>query len=273
MKPFFISSLRLPVVMFAGLTTFLASTSNSAFATPIIELDTQTGFVGTNNNDILVGLGLFDVSAEAIALGVDITLFGSGKFDNFVLADAQAHGIDALAGEDLVFISDLLTTTATAMTTGAVADVSLTGDASADISVNAMAESAGVDGGDDNDTITNASAVTSNAVADATAVEAVLTIDGGLISSANAGDALVEAGTRSDANATAITAGSGADQINNNASLNAGTVASTTSVTAGLGIVIGTNANVSTGAALSDGSSISTSLCTAIDTGAGGDSF
>ena len=165
MKSIHLGALCASVRKFAALTGYLACTCNPAFAIPIFDIDTQSGFVGTNADDTIFGLGLLDVLAEAEALGIDFPLFGSGVFDNSVTAVAQSSGIDALAGKDIVDILDPITTMSMATATGAAADGSLTGDASADISVNAIAASTGVDGGDDDDTITNADAISADSSA------------------------------------------------------------------------------------------------------------
>jgi hypothetical protein len=114
MNLFHLATVWLPVRMFAVLTGFLACTYNPAFAVPFYDIDTQRGFIGTNANDTLVGLGLFDVSAEAEALGINFVIFGSDDFENYVTAIAQGSGVEALAGEDTVGINDPITTTATA---------------------------------------------------------------------------------------------------------------------------------------------------------------
>ena len=256
MKLLHLGTLWAPVHKFAALAAYLAWTCNPAFAIPIFDIDTQSGFIGTNADDTIFGLGLLDVLAEADALGIDFPLFGSGVFDSSVTAVAQASGADALAGEDSVDIADPITTTATATATGAAADGSLAGDASADISVNAVADSSGVDGGDDDDEIINSDAISADSSTQATAVSATLTLDGGVTNTGDQGDALVEAGTTSEAAVLVIAGGAGADRIDNTGQLSATADANATAVSASFDITISDGSDVAAGAALSDGSSV-----------------
>jgi len=273
MKLFHLGALRAPVRKFAILTACLGWTCNPVFAVPIYDIDTQSGFVGTNADDMIFDLGLLDVLAEADALGIDFPLLGSGVFDDSVTAVAQAGGIDALAGEDIVGITDPVTSSSMATATGAAADGSLTGDASADISINAVATSAGVDGGDDDDTIINTGPISADSSAWATAVSATLTLDGGIFNSGGPGDALVEAGTTSDAAAIAIAAGSGIDTILNATHIESIALSTATAITAGFSVAVSKDGVVTAGAAVSDASSLATTRAVGIDGGADGDSI
>jgi len=271
MKSLFWGVLRSPVLRVAALSGCLVCTCSPAIALPILDVDTRNGFTGTNADDTIVGVGLLDILAEAEALGIDFSIIGDGMFDNTVTAIAQASGIDALAGEDIVEVAEPVTATATATATGAAADVSLTGDASADISVRAVTESTGIDGGDDGDSITNASPVATHSSAQTTAVSATLALTGVVANTGGAGDALAEAGTTSEAAAAAISGGAGSDQIDNSREISATAVADATSVSASFDITVSEGSDVAAGAALSDGSSVAAANISGIAAGADAD--
>ncbi len=237
--------------------------------------DVATFYVGSDNNETIVGLGEVDVIALIDVFGVQYPIFGSGEFDGTLFAGATANGILALSGEDIVIIANPLTATADASATGVEFAGSLTGNASADVTVTASATTVAVDGGNDDDNIVAGNVITTDTAATANSASVALTLDSGLTNGADAGDALVNAGARAEADSTIVTAGAGDDQVTNNGELVGDASATATTVAVGLAVDIGVDgsADVDTGSALSNSSTTAVSGITGIDGGAGGDTI
>ena len=235
--------------------------------------DVKTGFLGTDADDNIVRLGPLEVVAFMQSMGADYPIFGSGDFDGTIFAGATANGVLALAGQDLVVIGNPLAATADAIATGAVVSGSLTGDASADVLVNASATTVGVDGGEGDDNIVTGSNISADTSATATSASVAVMLDSGLTNSAGPGEALVNAGSLAESDSIIVAAGAGDDQVNNNGQLVGAADATATSIGTAFAIDVASGADVNTGEALSNSSAVATAGLSGIYGGAGADTI
>jgi hypothetical protein len=233
--------------------------------------DERIGILGTDTEDTITVLSPLEVLAFAQGLGVDFPIFGSGDFDGTVTGTAAATGADGLGANDTVAVLAPTSALATAQAFGGNVQGSMAGSARADISVHADADAVTIDGGDGNDTLVTAAPIVAQAVAQSVSATVTLAFDGELLSSAAPGDALVNAGTMSSADATALDGGAGDDRIDKSGDLSALAHASSAAVAGGVSIAVGSDGNVAGGSMLSDGSSAAAATATGIEGGDGTD--
>jgi hypothetical protein len=181
----------------------------------------------------------------------------------------SATGIDAEALATAIAVSGDFS-----VTVGIEGDVTA-GAAVSDASSLAASRSAGIDGGEGDDTITSIAKdddiIDLFAKSTATGVAASFTVAGSVTGGATSGDALSEARTDADAEATGITGGSGVDTILSATRINATAESIATTVSAGFSVTVSKEGDVTAGAAVSDASSLANTRATGIDGGADDD--
>jgi len=253
---------------------------------------TVTGINGGEGNDTIdnagtitlmkqgVGEDELDAKALGVAASLDITGSMNGTAEGQALskatttAEATATGISSGSGLDHITNTAAITADVDSDAEGVsvAASVSVTGNGVAeggslsDVSTVAKAMAAGIDGGEDDDTIDNSGVIQLFSDADATSTAVSVTVAGTLRGQAG-GEALSKASTTADAAAIGIAGGDGSDEITNLAMIfgNATSKAKTVGVTVGITVA---SEGIAEGSALSDSSAISSADAIGIDGGA-----
>ena len=245
-------------VAFGGIVGAAVSTATSeAWASAI---DTGDG------NDSLTNSGQLTTTADANAVAVNVALTATGlavaadaAWDGGTTAEAFATGIDGGKGDDALFNTASIDSTADANSTSVGVSTVLFGGVGASISTStANSDSTAIDGGDGNDTIGNGGILTAVANSTATGVNVSLNLLGASV----AADAVWDGGTTADAAAGGIDSGGGDDVIRNGNEVSAESNADSTSVGVSVTLV---------GVAGAASTSTAESHATAIDAGAGND--
>jgi hypothetical protein len=266
---------------------FSLSASMLVSADPVEDVDIVAGFTGTDLADTVddTALGPDLVPADANAVGVFTPLTGPGDFDASVTAQADATGIDALAGDDDVDRSLATNIAAIADATGAIVAGFLDGDASLTADVSAKAKSVGIKAGPGDDDVLTIDSQPSGALtllsnADATGIGVTLSVDGSLLGNMDASRALSKAKTSSVAETTGIDGGTGVDEIRNQAAITANAQSALTAVAVDLSvgvtrvgdIIVATDPGASvSGSSFSDSSSLAEARSTGIAGGSEND--
>jgi uncharacterized protein YhjY with autotransporter beta-barrel domain len=172
------------------------------------------GIKGGADLDILENRGaiIASVTAEAPVRGVDVSLAGVANADFSTGADAAAYGMSGGEGDDEITNTNSgvigLASTAKAPATGT--SVNIFGVTEQSVGATATAISIGAEGGEGNDTITNAGIISANAAAEATVSGTSWTL---------AGKSTQQGISIGVAQATGISGGAGADIIVNSGGL------------------------------------------------------
>ena len=207
--------------------------------------------------------------ASSIAASVNVSVTGVGgvsvsgnnAWDGGTRAEAKSRGVDSGDGDDTLENSgDIAAWATTVAASGAVSVVGVGGGAGALSTATAKADSAAIDTGSGEDTITNTGMLSSEAFATGDAANVSVTGVGGVSVS---GNDVWDGGTLSEAQSRGLTSGDGDDHVDNY-----GAISATATTVTGTGAVAvtgvgGVSGAISTATAKSDG--------TAIDTGDGDD--
>ena len=216
--------------------------------------------------------------AGSLALPHVVTATGdddsaSAYGDASTVATSYAAGILAGDGDDAVTNDTFLTSRAESEASNLTLSVDialsktsflpLPGAAVADASTRAIAASGGIDGGDGDDVITNSSAVTASATADADSLGIAATIKGS-VEGLSAGVSVTDASSTAVATSKGIVGGAGGDTITNTDAVTSTASASdnSTSVSATLA---GDKIGVAVGVTVADAVSRATSHSVGID--------
>ncbi len=248
-----------------------------------------------NDGDITVMKGpeAIDASATGVAASLNITgnvaikgvsmgsVSGSAMSEAVVDANAAATGISGGTGDDTIENTGDIELLPESDGLGVAASLNVTGNmigeasgySGTDSSVTASAIAIGIDGGEDNDTITNDGAITlmkqeewqDEIDANSESYAASLDITGTMNGSTE-GKALSKATSEAIATAIGIDGGSGIDDITNRATISGDVDSSATALSISANISV-TGNGVAEGAALSDASAMASATAKGIDSG------
>ena len=239
---------------------------------------TAKGMAGDDGDDDIQNSGKITVSAtpDADSANISATLMGAkeGLVAGFTYADAatkaeaNATGIDGGEGKDTITNTGTGEIEVTATPTSTSAQVGTTveggfsqewsaiiGGAITDGTTEAVSNAAGIDAGEDEDTVTNSGkiTVTTNPDADSASVSVTLT---GTEDGLTAGFTYADAETTAKATAVGISGGTGDDTITNARTGQIEVKANPTSTSASIGVTLSgvtKGTGIVGGAALSDG--------------------
>lgn len=211
-----------------------------------------------------------NANASASGLSVAVQLGGKAVGDVSTMADASSAGVATGGGNDKIENTGMITTDARSNASANGVSVGLLGVSEADASVTALAATAGIDGGDGNDTIVNHGTITvsagtptddgGSASCPANAAGTCARVSGVSVNLGGAG--FLDATTEARSAAAGIDGGAGKDKIDSDGAVDATARAKT--------VAGGTNVNIA-GAALSDAQSKATADATGIAGGEGDD--
>lgn len=242
-----------------------------------------TGIAGLGGDDSVFNDGDIEhllAQAETTAVGASLTISasisditGSAVSETSTTADTAAIAIAGGLGNDLLDNQATLATDAVATvdSTNVAVNISLgsagmvTGTSLSDASVEATAETVGIDGEDDNDTILNSGDIELGSTTAANAVSVLLDIYGSLEGKVG-GEALSDSSTSAISITTGIDGGQGMDTISNNGEILATSVSEATAVGTSVDLGISTE-GIATGTALNDASVLASATVTGIDGG------
>ncbi|HUL91104.1 MAG TPA: hypothetical protein VLV56_02050 [Burkholderiales bacterium] len=223
---------------------------------------TSTATSTATQTEVSVGIGLVDVLIPIPDLG----LVGAGT-----KADARASGIDAGAGDDVIFNSGLVRSDATANASTTAVTFSLSvfsvgpqllpvsaGLTAADVATTASAETVGIAGGSGDDAIHNTGQVQTQATANGGAVGVAATVNIEYEkgeSSFGLDVTAARAATDATARAVGIDGGSGRNELQNDGGVTARADANATAV----GVAVGVAGNLRGAAGLVGGVATDTS--------------
>jgi len=134
------------------------------------------GISGGEGKDGIANMGAIDVDSHSTAkvANVSVNLIGATPVSGWTSSTANATGIDAGLGDDLIQNEGTITADATSTTDATGVAVQVAGYSNMDITTNAIANATGISGGDGVNTIFNTSTgsigATATTYADATAV-------------------------------------------------------------------------------------------------------
>lgn len=283
----------------AGISVALSG-SNSGVAAGVTLANTSAtattnakGHDGGAGDDAIANLGNLSIArvgadADAISVGVSVSAAISGGVtagvalsDASATAEANATGIDGGAGNDRLLNTAAITLTdidADTTAVGVSAQLGITnagvalGGALADTSATSRANATGMEGGAGDDKVENSGYVTlQNVRAEADAVSVAVTLSGAIQGGVAAGVALVDGQGTAEANAAAMSGGSGNDLLRNTGTLRVQNVEADAHAT---GVAVSLNASfagVAAGAALTDTSATARTNAKGLDAGAGDD--
>ncbi|MEM9619229.1 MAG: autotransporter outer membrane beta-barrel domain-containing protein [Pseudomonadota bacterium] len=216
---------------------------------------TAYGITGGWGDDNVLNDGVVTTTADANVQGVIVNanLLGASIGGLSTRAQADAIGLFGDIGADMLANESELVTNAVAKAASTNVSVALLGFTLDDLSTKAFANTAGIDGGEDNDVIGNFGTVTTSAMAMTPSVAVSVTSTGAPINDAT---------TRSETTSYGLAGGAGADQI-----ISEGAVTSTsTASTTGTGVSVNL-----TGAAFVDTTTVADATAIGIAGGANED--
>ncbi|MHA6718193.1 hypothetical protein ACX40Y_01960 [Sphingomonas sp. RS6] len=227
----------------------LFNTATTAFASAF-------GQFGGAGQDQLINSGPMTVATAATAGGptISVNLVGGSIGDANSFAQANAVGLSAGDGNDVILNSSTIQANASSEAEGKLINVNLTGAAVGDVGTVATALATGIDAGDGDDAIRSTGPVNAAAIASAPSANITVVLTGA---------AMPGSASAATADAVAIRAGDGADVMEIGGALGA----TAQSSAGGKGVAFAL-----TGLAQSDGSLLASSNATAIDAGSGYDS-
>lgn len=189
-----------------------------------------TAIDGNTGDDTIDNQGEVTANASAdasvVAITPDLVDQGQGDVDVSGSSSATARGIAGDDGQDVITNAGTATATATATTSGTSVELDLIGGQDmAEVSLDAVAESTTLAGGDDDDTLTNTGTANANATATASRAAGDLTLLGATGS-----------GTDTNATATArgLTGGNGDDGLRNEGTIDARATADASATDVGI---------------------------------------
>ena len=174
----------------------------------------------------------------------------------------EAKGIDGGAGNDTITNTGSVSSTVSATTLPGIVPAAVEGIAKADISSTANAKSTAIDGGDDNDSITNTGSLTVDATASAIGVSVSLAP---IKENGKDGKSKLNGNVKANASATGLAGGAGDDTVTNLAAFDV-TASSFALAAGGSGVE-------AKGSAAASAKSTSESNATAIDLGGDNDTL
>ncbi|MEA1947231.1 MAG: autotransporter domain-containing protein [Thermodesulfobacteriota bacterium] len=263
------------------------TTTSNASATGIDGGDSGDTITNGVIGDTEGSQGNIHVLAEAISDGksISVALSGFTDADQALPGDATATGIIGDAGTDEIFNYGLIDVTATAASKPASLSIVIFGYAKANAIAGPEATTTGIDGGDGDDTITNAGTIRAGYVPEGSLAMATVSKTEGELKVTTAGTgggyAMAEAALGTLATATGIFGGGGIDTIENTGTIEVGSggegaspMAKTTSKGLSVGILGGAKVKSvvtahaeSTGIDGGDGDDIITNCSMGTDTG------
>jgi uncharacterized protein YhjY with autotransporter beta-barrel domain len=194
------------------------------------------GIESGEGEDILTNTGTITASAKsdvtAASVSVDFAATGTGLAGGAALAngdttvDASAIGMNGGGGKGTISNDNVISVGAESTSTLASISVAVHGTpegislgaALASASNNAKASAIGIQGGDDNDTMTNNGTITTSATSKADTTSVALDAE---CAPVGLGASLAKANTTAQAIATGLSGGSGNDEITNTGTINA----------------------------------------------------
>ncbi|MDH4107956.1 MAG: hypothetical protein OEW35_06550 [Gammaproteobacteria bacterium] len=248
------------------------------------------GVAGGAGDDELVNTGsialVSDADADATSVSVSLAVAARGVAESRSMADGSATatartvGLDGGAGEDTVtastggiFTGALSSATATSVSVSGAGSIGVgTNEAVADSSALGVSYAAGIDGGDDADTITNASLVNAVSAAAAKATSTTVTVSFGV--GASDSISLGDSSATASAIAAGIEGSGGDDTITNEAQIFAGRIGADPMATAEAGsttVSVGISAGYSESAASSNSAALAEASAFGLSGGAGDD--
>jgi uncharacterized protein with beta-barrel porin domain len=253
-----------------------------------------TGVQGGAGNDSLINDQRVEAHANADSTSVAVSVAATGTANGIsisgTVADASGHatatatGLDGAVGNDTLRNNSVIDVgNVTADATAAAISVSLAGTNNgvaagaslADTSANATANALGLAGGEGNDTLTNASAVTlRNVQASSDADSVAVSVTAAIRAGAAVGVAMTDASTHSNVLAAGIAGGDGNDTILNTGTIMANDTIRTVGDAAAMSIDFELSmAGGAAGLALSDASSNAHTVLAGVDGGSGNDAI
>lgn len=208
------------------------------------------------DDDKVDNSGRLDVSADAVAVGVNVALTGAGvgaavnSVDGGTRGTATATAIVGAGGEDLIINSGVLdvdaavTAPSVTLAVGGIAAV-------ASSTATADTDASAIDAGDDDDEIWNSGDV--DVLADATAVTVNVALSAG---AAGAVDNVWDGGTTATAVADGLRAADGNDTVTNAEGARVGTLARATTDSVGVTVAGGFGVSTSSSTANASGAGI-----------------
>ena len=196
------------------------------------------GIAGGQGNDRITNNGLITLGPQATTSGqtVGVSAIGAAINDANATSYATVTGLDGGRDRDTIVNNSAIAATATSIATAKSTGVVIGGYSLNQANTTAHAEATGIDGGDEDDDLTNADAGSIVIVADAQVFSKSITIS-------VLGDASGEANTTAEATATGLRGGTGDDAIANRRDVTVSASASGDSDGASMGLFGSTQAS------------------------------
>ncbi len=240
-----------------GASASVAGASFTKTAPEAIAFASVFGGGDGDDNATHSGIGIVTADADTIAGGTAVSLIGASSANADPHAKATAYGLSGDGGVDTLLNTGSLTTTADADVDVGRYRVTLAGASIGSVSSTSEATAAGIAGGADTDSLSNAGTLTSNAYAKLDSDGVDVSFVGANVDTAS-GDQLATASARG------IRGGEGGDVLSN-----AGSIVSNTVITGSAGQVGVTVA----GAGLVDAKTILDAVSIGLDGEADGDTI
>lgn len=271
----------------AGVTVNLAATDTSAigFATAV-GVDGGGGRDQVSNSGTLIARADADATAGSGSLQVGFAkqgaVVGASLARAEAVADARSAGIRGGEGDDTLVNRERIEAHANADSLAVAVAVSLSGTADgvsiagsiADASGDALASATGIDGGADNDSISNENVID---VSDVTASSLAASISlevAGTNNDVAAGISIADSSANATTTAIGLDGGDGNDRIINNGAITLRQVrAETDAIGVAVSLNAALNAGVAAGGAMTDTSTHSSTVATGIAGGSGNDTI
>jgi uncharacterized protein YhjY with autotransporter beta-barrel domain len=199
----------------------------SSYARSTISADSMvTGIAGGAGDDTIESLSTIDVTshvAEAM-VGSSFAFGGTSETGGTLTASNRSTGISGGTGEDWILSDDAITVNTSSLLTSVNKSDAVFGTATSGVTIGSFTEGAGIEGGDQDDTILNLADLTSSGFSNTVSFASSWTFGGGAEAKARFSD---------DTRALGITGGDGTDRILNDGNLTTESTAVLTSTGGG----------------------------------------
>jgi uncharacterized protein YhjY with autotransporter beta-barrel domain len=259
------------IVMNHGIIVADSIASGTSLLGEETRTETRANGVSTGSGeDEVFSDGTVNVSSSAVSVSLDgpSVLITDASSVGPKTAVSIATGINGGAGPDNLTNSGKLMVTSAAKAGSGKITVDLSGESRIKTASTAEARAIGIDGGKEDDTITNnndAADITGNVDATAIAVGVSLTASGSINGNAK-GEVISDSHATAIAKGTAIDGGAGSDNISNTKKIDEDVQAIGTGVNTAVDLTVTTDSNV-TGSTLSDASITADAEAAGIDGG------